>query len=65
MINGHIVSHDSSMGDAVRYLIRIGAQESKAFFDEAYNHESAIFEDHLGYKFKLIHHGSEYQLVKV
>ncbi len=64
-INGHIVSHDESVSEGVRYLMyRIDAQESKVFFDEAYNHGSAVFEDHMGYKYKLIHHGAEYQLVK-
>ncbi len=63
-INGHTVSHDESVSEGIRYLYRINAQESKVFFDEAFNYGSAIFEDHMGYKYKLIHHGSEYQLVK-
>ena len=32
-------------------------REVKVFFDEAYNHGSAVFEDHAGTKFKLIHNG--------
>jgi hypothetical protein len=63
-INGHIVSHDDATEVGVRYLIRIGAAESKVFFDEAYNRGSVIFEDHMGYKFKLTHNGSEYDLTK-
>ena len=63
-INGHIVSHDSSVDEGVRYLIRIGAQESKVFFDEAFNQGSAMFEDHMGYKYKLAHNGSEYELTR-
>jgi len=65
MINGHIVEHEEALDVAVRYLIRIGAAESKVFFDEAYARGSAIFEDHMGYKYKLVHNGSKYDLVKI
>ena len=65
MVNGHIVSHDESVSQGIYFLTRqINAQEQKVFFDEAYNYGSAIFEDHMGYKYKLIHNGGEYQLVK-
>lgn len=65
IIKGHTVCHDASVSAGVRYLIyEIDAQEARAFFNEAYNHGFAVFEDHAGYKYKLIHHGSEYQLVK-
>jgi hypothetical protein len=64
-IKGHIVEHDESVSRGIRYLIyEINAEEAKVFFDHAFGHGSAEFEDHLGYKFKLVHHGSEYQLVK-
>ena len=65
MINGHLVVHDESVSRGVYYLSRqISQQESKVFFDEAYNRGSALFEDHGGFKYKLVHSGSEYQLVK-
>ena len=65
IINGHTVSHDESVSQGIYFLSRqINAQESKVFFDEAYNYGSATFQDHMGYKYKLIHHGGEYQLVK-
>jgi hypothetical protein len=64
-VYGHIVSHDERANPGIYYLTRqLDAQEAKVFFDQAYNHGSALFEDHMGYKFKLIHHGAEYQLVK-
>lgn len=64
--NGHIIAYDSNAQEGMRYLThRISAQEAKVFFDEAYNYGSAVFEDHFGYKYKLIHHGAEYQLVKI
>jgi hypothetical protein len=64
-INGHIVSHDESVNAGLRYLMYIiNAQEQKVFFDEAFAHGSAMFEDHAGYKYKLIHNGSEYNLIK-
>ena len=64
-IFGHIVSHDESVAHGIWYLTReLDAQEAKVFFDQAYNRGNAIFEDHMGYKYKLIHHGGEYQLVK-
>lgn len=65
IIFGHTVSHDESVSHGIYYLTReIDAQEAKVFFDQAYNEGHAIFEDHMGYKYKLIHHGAEYQLVK-
>jgi len=64
-INGHIVSHDDSVNEGIRYLMyRINAEEQKVFFDQAFEHGSAVFEDHMGYKYKLIHNGAEYELVK-
>ena len=65
MINGHIVAHDESVSRGIYYLIHeLDAQEQKVFFDQAFNQGAATFEDHMGYKYKLIHHGAEYQLVK-
>ena len=66
IINGHTVSYDSSLAEGLRYLMyQINEQEQKVFFDEAYARGSAAFRDHMGYNYKLIHHGGEYQLVKV
>ncbi len=63
MIMGHIVVHDVSAAQGIRYLIReLDDEERRVFFDQAYNHGSAVFEDHMGYKFELLHHGSEYKL---
>ena len=65
IINGHTVSHDDSVSQGIYFLTRvINAQEQKVFFDEAYNYGSAIFQDRMGGKYKLIHEGGEYQLVK-
>lgn len=65
IIYGHTVSHDDSVSQGMYFLTRvINAQEAKVFFDEAYNYGSATFEDRMGYKYKLIHTGGEYQLVK-
>lgn len=63
---GHIVSYDSAVVEqGIYFLTRvINQQEAKVFFDEAYNYGSATFEDRMGYKYKLIHNGGEYQLVK-
>ena len=64
-VNGHLISYDDAVdGDGFRYLARLNPEESKVFFDEAYAHGSAMFEDHMGYKYKLIHNGSEYQIAK-
>lgn len=66
MIDGHIVSHDESLSEGMRYLMyQINPQERKVFFDEAYRRGSAEFKDHMGYNYKLIHGGGEYQLVRV
>ena len=65
LISGHTVEYGPEEHHGIYYLSHeLNAQEAKVFFDEAYNRGSAIFEDHMGYKFKLIHHGGEYQLVK-
>ena len=65
-IKGHIVSFDEEAHNGVRYLLyQIDWQEAKVFFNEAHRHNSAVFEDHFGTKFKLIHHGGEYQLEKI
>jgi len=65
IIKNHTVEHDESTRAGVRYLIyELDAEEAKVFFDQAFNQGYAVFEDHSGYKFKLIHHGSEYQLEK-
>jgi hypothetical protein len=65
IIYGHTVAHDSDVSQGIYFLTRvINAQEAKVFFDEAYNYGHAVFEDRLGYKFKLVHDGAEYQLVK-
>lgn len=64
-INGHTVSYEENVHSGIYYLSHeLDAQEQKVFFDQAYNHGHAVFEDHAGYKFNLIHHGGEYQLVK-
>ena len=65
MINGHIVSHDESVKQGIYYLLhQIDAKESKVFFDQAFSHGFAFFEDKIGYNYKLIYHGAEYQLIK-
>ena len=65
IIWGHTVVHDDSVTQGMYFLTRqINAQEAKVFFDEAYNYGSATFQDHMGYKYKLVHGGVEYKLVK-
>jgi hypothetical protein len=65
IIWGHTVSYDDSLHQGIYYLTReLDAQEAKVFFDQAYSKGFAVFEDHMDYKYKLIHHGGEYQLVK-
>ncbi|MFA6190166.1 MAG: hypothetical protein WC711_01475 [Candidatus Staskawiczbacteria bacterium] len=64
-IKGHIVEHDATVSKGIRYLIyEINAEEAKVFFDHAFSHGSATFEDHMGIIYKLVHHGSEYKLIK-
>jgi hypothetical protein len=66
IIHGHTVEYDEKTSAGLRYLSReLDDEEAKVFFDEAYNYGHAVFEDHFGYKFKIIHHGGEYQLAKV
>jgi hypothetical protein len=65
IIFGHTVTYEESARQGFYYLSRqLDSEQAKVFFDQAYNHGHANFEDHMGYKFKLIHHGSEYQIVK-
>lgn len=65
IIWGHTVSYDDSLHQGIYFLTHeLDAQEVKVFFDQAYNQGSAVFEDHMDRKYKLIHHGAEYQLIK-
>ena len=65
LIHSHTVEYDEKTSAGLRYLSReLDDQEAKVFFDQAYNYGSAVFEDHMGYKYKLIHNGGEYKLVK-
>ena len=62
---GHTVSYEESADKGIYYFNReLDDQERKVFFDQAYSKGEAVFEDHFGSKYKLIHHGSEYQLTK-
>jgi hypothetical protein len=64
-IHGHIVSYEFSAELGVRYLIYRDAEEAKVFFDEALNNGHAVFEDHAGTKFKLVHNGGKYELTHI
>ena len=62
-IKGRIVEYDEGARAGVKYLtFDIDAEEAKVFFVQARNHGSAVFEDHMGKKFELTHHGSIYKL---
>ena len=64
-INGRIVSYDNSVSEGVRHLsLILSREESKIFFDQAFEHGYAMFEDRMGHNYKLTHVGSEYQLAK-
>ncbi len=64
-VKGHIVEHDENVSRGIRYLIyEIDAEQAKVFFSHALSHGSAIFEDHMGIRYKLSLHGAEYQLEK-
>lgn len=65
IIFGHTVSHDDSVNAGMYFLSRqLGIEEAKVFFNEAYDHGHVLFQDRMGYHFKLIYHNGEYQLVK-
>ena len=66
IINGHTITYDNSTVEQGIYFLGriISMEEAKVFFDEAYNKGSALFEDRMGYKFKLVHHDDGYELVK-
>jgi hypothetical protein len=63
---GRIVSYDDSVvRPGINYLTnQLEADQAKVFFDQAFSKGSAVFEDHMGLKFELLHKGSEYQLIK-
>lgn len=66
LINSHEISYDDvTAGDAVRYLIHMGGVEAKVFFDEALSHGSAVFEDHFGHKYKLVHTPEGFNLIRI
>ena len=66
IIQGHTISYDNSIvSQGIYYFTReIDDQERKVFFDEAFNYGSAVFADRMGYKYKLVHNGDGYQLMK-
>ncbi len=65
IIHGHPISHDESVKHGIYYLShQLDADEAKVFFRQAFAHGSAVFEDHMGHKYELIHKGGEYQLVE-
>jgi len=65
VIWGHTVSYEESVSHGMYFLSRqINAEEAKVFFDEAYNRGHAVFQDHAGYKFKLVHESGGYKLTK-
>lgn len=65
-IQGHIVSYEKGANAGIRYLAyELDAAEQRVFFDQAYNHGSAEFENHMGTQFKLVHHGAEYELTHI
>ncbi len=64
--HGHVVSYDDKSSQGLRYIsLELDDSEAKVFFDQAYEHGSAIFEDHMGLKYKLTHSGGEYQLTHI
>ena len=64
-INGHPVAYDAVAYEGIKYLMeRISDLEAKVFFDQAYSHGFAMFEDHSSHKYKLSYHYGEYQLEK-
>jgi hypothetical protein len=65
IINGHTVEYEEDAKHGIYYLIhQIDADEKKVFFQYAFSHGFAKFEDQMGRNYKLIHHGSEYILEK-
>ena len=66
VIMGHTIEFDPATAESGHYYLsrELDDDERRVFFDQAYNKGFAVFEDHLGSKFKLVHHGGEYQLVK-
>ena len=66
IISGHTVSYEDDAKQGIYYLLhQIDAGEKKVFFNQAYSRGFAEFEDQMGYNYKLIHRGGEYELVKL
>jgi len=65
-ILGHTVEYEDNARPGIIYLTqRLGPQEAKVFFDQAYSKGVAYFEDQMGYDYKLEHSGAEYKLIKI
>ena len=65
IILGHTVKYEENAKQGIIYLLqRLDPHETKVFFDQAFSKQSASFEDQMGYNYKLVHNGSEYQLTK-
>lgn len=65
LLNGHYVSHSPEANEGIHYLMhKLNSEERKVFFDQAYRHGHAIFEDHLGHGYELTYHNGAYALTK-
>ena len=63
MIHGHTVSYDAKAENGEDFLRSRAPEIAKVFFDQAFSHGYAVFEDHSGTKYRLVHKGAEYELV--
>ena len=66
LISGHTVAYEDSVKQGIYYLTRqLDSREVTVYFDQAFSHGFAYFEDQMGYNYKLVHNGAEYKLVRV
>ncbi len=65
-VHGHIVDYDDVTAKyGIHFLLySLNAQEAKVFFNEAFRNHTALFEDQMDRKYKLIYHTNRYELVK-
>lgn len=66
LIHGHTVNFEDDAEPGIYYLTHdLNPEEQKVFFDQAYSHGSAEFENHSGIRFKLVHKNYEYELLHI
>lgn len=65
-VHGKILTYEDDAKEGIKYLMyNLNAEEAQVFFHEAFRVGSALLEDTMDRKYRLIHHGGiKYELAR-